>query len=660
MSSLNLTPVAPASVATPTAGTKSVFLDSSNGNNPALMDDTRTVGGFATKAGIGLGNVDNTSDATKPVSTAQAVADAAVLASAVQRANHTGNQSVATITGLAAVATSGLKADVGLGSVDNTSDATKNAASATLTNKTLTSPVVNSPTGIVKSDIGLANVDNISDANKPVSTATQTALNLKASKAKIDGAFLDVVVDYGADPTGVADSTTAIQNAINAAQSANGGVVFFPKGYFKITSTLNVTSNSITLKGAGAAYTTDVGNYKLGGASWIVWGASSSNIAVKVSPVPGAGNQAIQGFCFEDLSIDCRNNDVNQATIGLQLLSCHGFKVHKFFIIDPIVAALDMNVVATLGEARDCTRGEVSRGALRCLDGGSAGAIGIRLDGDATANTCCNEFRTIQIMHAGTSGNAAIELLNSDSNLFFNCYVNRASGTNVGIRLNGSSTAATLVARNNVFFSCSAGLGGALGRATALTFPALDNYFYGYQVGNGEPVPVIEAGSSLYFQANGTQNGGAFSTFLGNIPSMKLNANYTNSTVTAANTTLQFYAQPGEVFKIEFNGTTQCSGIGGSKYQITAPAGATVEGWLYSSAAAITTLSYQRIVAINTLNATATHTVATTPGPDRIVATVTIGATGGVVAIAAASVTAAQITTIFAGSSLTARKVNGV
>ena len=53
----------------------------------------------------------------------------------------------------------------------------------TLTNKTLTSPVINTPTGITKSDVGLANVDNTSDANKPVSSATQTALDLKAPLA---------------------------------------------------------------------------------------------------------------------------------------------------------------------------------------------------------------------------------------------------------------------------------------------------------------------------------------------------------------------------------------------------------------------------------------------------------------------------------------------
>ena len=51
----------------------------------------------------------------------------------------------------------------------------------TLTNKTLTSPVINNPTGITKSDVGLANVDNTSDADKPVSDDTQIALDLKAN-----------------------------------------------------------------------------------------------------------------------------------------------------------------------------------------------------------------------------------------------------------------------------------------------------------------------------------------------------------------------------------------------------------------------------------------------------------------------------------------------
>ena len=65
------------------------------------------------RTNLGLGNVDNTSDASKPVSTAQAAADSAVAsaaasdatskanaaqAAAVQRANHTGTQTASTIS----------------------------------------------------------------------------------------------------------------------------------------------------------------------------------------------------------------------------------------------------------------------------------------------------------------------------------------------------------------------------------------------------------------------------------------------------------------------------------------------------------------------------------------------------------------------------------
>ena len=54
------------------------------------------------KSDIGLGNVDNTSDANKPVSTAQAIADSAVQNFSVQRSNHTGTQTASTISDFAA------------------------------------------------------------------------------------------------------------------------------------------------------------------------------------------------------------------------------------------------------------------------------------------------------------------------------------------------------------------------------------------------------------------------------------------------------------------------------------------------------------------------------------------------------------------------------
>jgi len=60
----------------------------------------------------------------------------------------------------------------------------------------------------------------------------------KASYSMITGAVANVL-DFGADPTGVADSTSAIQAAINV-----NGAVFLPKGTYKTTSTLTLASKT--------------------------------------------------------------------------------------------------------------------------------------------------------------------------------------------------------------------------------------------------------------------------------------------------------------------------------------------------------------------------------------------------------------------------------
>lgn len=61
-------------------------------------------------------------------------------------------------------------------------------------NSSLTSHTQNksNPHNVTKSQVGLGNVDNTSDANKPVSTATQTALDGKISSVKVNGTALSV------------------------------------------------------------------------------------------------------------------------------------------------------------------------------------------------------------------------------------------------------------------------------------------------------------------------------------------------------------------------------------------------------------------------------------------------------------------------------------
>ena len=50
------------------------------------------------------------------------------------------------------------------------------------------------PHNVTKSDVGLGNVDNTSDANKPISTATQTALNAKANESDLTAHTGDNVI----------------------------------------------------------------------------------------------------------------------------------------------------------------------------------------------------------------------------------------------------------------------------------------------------------------------------------------------------------------------------------------------------------------------------------------------------------------------------------
>jgi Pectate lyase superfamily protein len=59
------------------------------------------------------------------------------------------------------------------------------------------------------------------------------------------------VVSYGADPSGAADSTSAIQAAIKALP-ATGGVIYLPAGTYKVTGTLTCTTVPAYFLGDGA------------------------------------------------------------------------------------------------------------------------------------------------------------------------------------------------------------------------------------------------------------------------------------------------------------------------------------------------------------------------------------------------------------------------
>jgi hypothetical protein len=235
-------------------------------NNPTF---TGTVGGI-TNSMVGLGNVDNTSDANKPVSTAtQTALD---LKAPINNPTFTG-----TVGGITT-------SMVGLGNVDNTSDANKPVSTATQTALDLKAPI-NNPTftgtvgGITNSMVGLGNVDNTSDANKPVSTATQTALDLKAPLASptftgtpsLPTGTTAITQSTGDSTTKIA-TTAFVKNNFVPYSGANSAVnlggydllvndITVGKGNGSISSNLALGKNA--LKNTTGQYNTATGNSSL-------------------------------------------------------------------------------------------------------------------------------------------------------------------------------------------------------------------------------------------------------------------------------------------------------------------------------------------------------------------------------------------------------------
>lgn len=129
----------------------------------------------------------------------------------------------------------------------------------TLTNKTLTSPVINTPTGIVKGDIGLGNVDNTSDATKNAASVTLTNKTLDTT-----------------DTIGVKDSLFSLKNAGDTTKIAQFDCSSQATGTTKtftlpaVSGTLALVSNTtfsptVTLVGGAGntvpQYSTNTGRY---------------------------------------------------------------------------------------------------------------------------------------------------------------------------------------------------------------------------------------------------------------------------------------------------------------------------------------------------------------------------------------------------------------
>ncbi len=187
------------------------------------------------------------------------------------------------------------KTMVGLGNVDDTSDANKPVSTAAQTALDLKAPLA-SPTftgtvaGISATMVGLGNVNNTSDANKPVSTAQQTALDLKSNLASptFTGTLTanDLTVSGNLTVSGtttsintetvtVDDNIIVLNNNATGAPSVDAGIEVERGSSTNVQLRWNETTDKWQFTNDGSTYT-DLGA-----------GGASISDTPPASPVPG-------------------------------------------------------------------------------------------------------------------------------------------------------------------------------------------------------------------------------------------------------------------------------------------------------------------------------------------------------------------------------------
>jgi hypothetical protein len=133
----------------------------------------------------------------------------------------------------------------------------------TLTNKTLTSPVITTPTGIVKGDVGLGNVDNTSDATKNAATATLTNKTISGANNTLsniaNASLTNSSITFGSTAQALGSTVSALNGVSIGATTASTGA-FTNLAY---TGTLTGGTGVINI-GSGQLYKDASGNVGIG------------------------------------------------------------------------------------------------------------------------------------------------------------------------------------------------------------------------------------------------------------------------------------------------------------------------------------------------------------------------------------------------------------
>lgn len=167
----------------------------------------------------------------------------------------------------------------------------------------------------------------LDDLQRQVDQLRDQLKRLEGSIEIPNPAWFDVKV-YGAKGDNSNDDTTAITSAITAASAAGGGVVWFPAGTYKVTTSLAM-KNEVTLQGAGIYATTlafsGTGyllDYTYSASGSTIWGVCHLAATVNATGTGAILNGHSTAHFIEVDLHDCRFDgpgESNAGTVGIYL-----------------------------------------------------------------------------------------------------------------------------------------------------------------------------------------------------------------------------------------------------------------------------------------------------------------------------------------------------
>lgn len=280
------------------------------------------------------------------------------------------------------------------------------------------------------------------------------------------------VDSYGATGDGATDDTAAINAAIAAAYAAGGGIVLFPYGNYRITSTIDLSAGKVSLMGVGRAV------------SQIVWGGAAGGDMIRIKDL--CNMITVERFTIRGGASNMPARIFDLGTI--QRCSFRDLELKRF--TDVGIRMVAQGTVITNEDSAFNHFEAIFIDARN--DGDTPVATGIVLTSDspgvAARNCCHNTFVNVCVTHQGGTG-YALNLGDSDNNNFnmFFCY---HPGTAYDVRLGD-------LARSNFFLHLQ-------GEVTAVGTLDCWNVITNYDTSNGQRTPNIGANASLEWRETGS------------------------------------------------------------------------------------------------------------------------------------------------------------